>query len=55
MVSVCSSSCITKSEKEQQTEQRKNRSWADCTLTDRQRSIQREDSEWTIMICNQAS
>ena len=37
------------SEKE---EQRKNKSWADCHLTDHQRSIQTEDSKWALMVNN---
>ena len=30
-------------------EQKKNKSWTDCPLTDYQRSIQIEDTEWTVM------
>ena len=37
------------SEKE---EQKKNKSWADCPPTDHQKSIQTEDSEWTLMANN---
>ena len=40
------------SEKEGQTVQRKNKSWADCPLTNHQRSIQTKDSEWTLMVHN---
>ena len=37
------------SEKE---EQKKNKSWADCPLTDHQRSIQAEDLKWALMVNN---
>ena len=40
------------SEKEGQTVQRKNKSWADCPLTDHQRSIQAEDLKWALMVNN---
>ena len=40
------------SEKEKQTEQRKNKSLTECPLTDHQRAIQAEDSEWTLMFSN---
>ena len=33
-------------------EQRKNKSWTDCPLTDYQRSIQTEYSEWALMVNN---
>ena len=35
------------SEKE---EQKKSKPWADCALTDHKKSIQKEDSEWTLTV-----
>ena len=40
------------SEKEEQKEQSKSKSLADCPLTDHQDLIQREDLEWTLMANN---
>ena len=30
----------------------RKKSWADCHLTDHQRSIQTEDSKWALMVNN---
>ena len=40
------------SEKEEQIEQSKSKSLADCPLTDHQDLIQVEDLEWTLMADN---
>ena len=42
-----STSAELQPEKEKQTEQRKKKSWAECSLMDHQRSIQTKDSDWT--------